>query len=302
METPARVNLRRAAAAVLLGGAGLLLYAGLLEPRWLQLRRARIHLRRLPPALEGLRIALLTDLHVGEYARPSLVRRAVRMAMAERPDMVAVAGDIAADASSLRATLDELAALAAPLGVYIVPGNHDYGDVGIGIWKEAVAEHPDLRDLTNRWVMREVGAARLCIAGVDDYGEGSPHVALPPPDERDLTVLLAHNPDQAERCRRRWDDIDLIVSGHTHAGQVRLPLIGALVSSAEHPELYEEGVRRRPWTQVYTSRGIGTTGVPFRFLARPEVAVLELTAAPRPPLRLREEHGARAAGTGVISP
>ncbi|HUH12803.1 MAG TPA: metallophosphoesterase [Longimicrobiales bacterium] len=296
------MSARRAAATVLLGGAALLGYAALLEPRWLQLRRSRIHLRRLPPDLEGLRIALLTDLHVGEYARASLVRRAVRMAMAERPHLVAVAGDLAADPGSLRETLTELSALSAPLGVFIVPGNHDYGDIGIEHWRAAVGEHPGLCDLTNRWTMRLVGAARLCVAGVDDYAEGSPRVALPPPDQRDLTVLLAHNPDQAERCRRRWDDIDLIVSGHTHAGQVRLPLLGALVSSAEHPELYEEGVRRRPWTQVYTSRGIGTTGLPFRFLARPEVALLELTGAPRPPLQLREEHGGVGAGRAPNSP
>jgi uncharacterized protein len=125
--------------------------------------------------------------------------------------------------------------------------------------------------------------ARLCVAGVDDLSRGHPRLdALPPPEERDFTLLLAHDPDQAERARRGYDAVDLIVSGHTHGGQVRLPFVGAIRNPAEFDELYEEGLRRRPWTQVYTSRGVGTVHIPVRFLCRPEVAVLELTGAPRP--------------------
>jgi predicted MPP superfamily phosphohydrolase len=77
--------------------------------------------------------------------------------------------------------------------------------------------------------------------------------------------------------------VDLIVSGHTHGGQVRLPLVGALRNPAERDDLYEEGLRRRPWTQVYVSRGVGTVHIPVRFLCRPEVAILELTGRPRGP-------------------
>lgn len=267
-----------------LAAAGLLVYAAVVEPRWLQVTRPTIHLRRLPTALEGLRLALLTDLHVGEFTHPSLVRRAVRRVLAERPHLVAITGDLAADPRSLRETLIELSELRAPLGVYAVPGNHDHVDVGTAVWHEEVHGHPGIVDLTNRVVIRDVDGARLCIAGVDDYYEGTPHLhALPPPEERDFTILLAHSPDQAEHCRRRYDAVDLMVSGHTHGGQVQLPFLGAPVSSAERPDLYLEGLRRRPWTQVYTSRGIGTTGVPFRFLSRPEVPVLRLTSAPRPP-------------------
>lgn len=276
---------RRTAAAAAIAAAGLFAYAAFVEPRWLRLTRTRVHIRTLPPALEGLRIALLTDLHVGEFTSPRLVRRAVRRAMALTPDLVALAGDFAASPGALRAALVELERLSAPLGVYAVPGNHDYGDVGIRAWHEALAEHPGITDLTNRAVVLGRGRARLCVAGVDDFAEGAPRLdGLPPPEARDITILLAHNPDQAERCRRHFDAVDLILSGHTHGGQVRAPLLGALVNPARHSDLYEEGVRRRPWTQVYVSRGIGTTGLPFRFLARPEVAVLTLTASPRPAL------------------
>jgi len=81
------------------------------------------------------------------------------------------------------------------------------------------------------------------------------------------------------------DGVDLVLSGHTHGGQIRLPGIGPIRSSVDHPDLYEEGLRRRPWTQVYVSRGIGTVRVAARLFSRPEVAVLELTGSPRPSRR-----------------
>jgi uncharacterized protein len=262
--------------------AGLAVYARWVEPRWLQLRHPRIHVRGLPPPMEGLRIGLLTDLHAGRPADFRLIRRAVEMLMSQRPDLVALTGDFAADdARDFTEVLDALRDLRAPLGVYAVPGNHDY-IVGIDLWRRDVARHPTIVDLTNGFRNLDVNGARLCVAGVDDFYEGRPRLRLPRREERDFTLLLAHSPDEAERCRRDHDAVGLIVSGHTHGGQVRFPIVGAPVSSAENDELYEEGLRRRPWTQVYTSRGIGTVRLPVRFLTRPEVTVLELTGAPRP--------------------
>ena len=86
--------------------------------------------------------------------------------------------------------------------------------------------------------MIEVGDARLCVAGVDDFTQGQPTLdALPPPEARDFTLLLAHDPDQAEMARRDYDAVDLIVSGHTHGGQVRLPFVGAIRNPAKFEEL-----------------------------------------------------------------
>ena len=259
-------------------------YAFLVEPRWLQVTRTRIHARDLHPSLEGFTIALLTDLHAGAGTPLSLVRRAARLAMAEEPHLIAVTGDLVADdAQGFAEVLDALGGLSAPYGVYAVPGNHDH-IVGIGRWHRDVATQRAVTDLTNRAEVLDVGGARLCVAGVDDFSSGRPDLGvLPPPDERDFTLLLAHDPDQAERVRRVCDRVDLIVSGHTHGGQVRLPFVGALRNPAKHDELYEEGLRRRPWTQVYTSRGVGTVHIPVRFLCRPEVAMLTLTSDPRPP-------------------
>ncbi|HEX8391869.1 MAG TPA: metallophosphoesterase [Longimicrobium sp.] len=265
-----------AAAAAALGAYSLV------EPFWLQVTRPRIHVRGLHPDLEGLRIALLTDFHAGGGTPLSLVRRACRLAMREEPHLIALTGDFADDsAQSFNPVLDALSELRAPLGVWAVPGNHDH-TVGIDLWRHEVAQRPWLTDLTNRAEMRRVGSARLCIAGVDDYSYGAPNLeALPPPAERDFTLLLAHDPDQAERARRECDAVGLVVSGHTHGGQVRIPFSGAVLNPAEFDELYEQGVRRRPWTQVYTSRGVGTGHIPVRLFCRPEIAILTLTGAPR---------------------
>lgn len=264
-------------------GAGLAAYAFGIEPRWLQRTRTRIHVRGLHPGLEGFRIALLTDMHAGEGTALSLIRRASCMAMEARPHLIALTGDFAADsAPGFGDVLSALGELDAPHGVYAVPGNHDY-TVGIERWHRQVASTGSIIDLTNGAVMREVDGARLCVAGTDDVSRGRPSLReLPPPDARDFTLLLAHDPDQAERARREHDAVHLIVSGHTHGGQVRLPFLGAVQNPAERDDLYDEGLRRRPWTQVYTSRGVGTVHIPVRFLCRPEVAILELTGAPRP--------------------
>ncbi len=262
--------------------AGTLAYAVAIEPRWLQTTRPRIHLRDLPAPLEGLRVALLTDLHAGSRRSLARVREAVRRTMAERPHIIALTGDFAADHEpDFARVLQALEGLRAPLGVYAVPGNHDHR-IGIDLWRRQFAGAEGITPLVNAAVLRSVEGVRLCIAGVDDFYAGSPRLDfLPRPSGRDFTLLLAHGPDQAERLRRASDAVDLIVSGHTHGGQVQLPLLGAPLSSAENPNLYAAGLRRRPWTQVYTSRGVGTVHLPIRFLARPEVAVLRLTAAPR---------------------
>jgi uncharacterized protein len=282
MDIDRRTRTVLGGAAAAAGALGA--YAFLVEPRWLQLTRTRIHARGLHPSLEGFTIALLTDLHAGEGTPLSLVRRACRMAMGETPDLVAVTGDLVADdATGFRHVLDALGCLSAPHGVYAVPGNHDH-IVGIGRWHRDVGRQRAVTDLTNRALVLDVGGARLCVAGVDDLSSGRPDLGvLPPPEDRDFTLLLAHDPDQAERARRVCDAVDLIVSGHTHGGQVRLPWVGALRNPAQHDDLYEEGLRRRPWTQVYTSRGVGTVHIPVRFLCRPEVALLTLTGSPRPP-------------------
>jgi uncharacterized protein len=262
--------------------AGLAGYAVLIEPRRVERTRPRIHIRGLPEDLEGFRIALLTDMHAGRLTPRSVLRRAVQATMDAQPHIIAITGDMLdRRRQDMARALRALDGIDAPYGVYAVPGNHDHASVAIADWHDAIDAHDTIVDLTNRSVTVRIGEARLCIAGVDDLEEGDPELTLPPLAERDVTILLAHQPDHGERTRRAVDQVDLVLSGHTHAGQIRLPGIGAIERKSE---IYDEGLRRRPWTQVYTSRGIGTTALPLRFGARPEVAIIELTGAPRPPL------------------
>jgi predicted MPP superfamily phosphohydrolase len=266
------------AASASAGALGV--YTTLIEPRWLQVTHNRVYLRGLHSDLEGLRIALLSDLHGGWTTPLALVRRACCLAMAEAPDLVALTGDFADAAADSRAVLNVLAGLQAPLGVYAVPGNHDY-NMGIATWHRQVAATSQIVDLTNRAVIKRRHGARLCIAGVDAFHKGRPRLdALPPSDQVDCTILLAHNPDQAEHLARAAERVDLVLSGHTHGGQVRLPWIGALRNPAHHADLYEAGLRARPWAKVYVSRGVGMVGLPIRFLSRPELAILELARPP----------------------
>ncbi len=266
-------------AALGIGAVGM--YSVLVEPHWLEVTHTRVPLPGLPAALDGLRIALLSDMHLGQGTSRRLIRRACRKAMAAEPHVITLTGDFIQDnAPGFQQILENLAELSAPLGIYAVPGNHDYR-VGIETWQQQLAAYPSIVDLTNRAVVREVNGARLCIAGVDAFSRGHPRFdALPPREEVDCTILLAHNPDQAEHLPAGGADVDLILSGHTHGGQVRLPMVGALRNPARHAAIYESGLYRRPQSHVYVSRGIGTVHIPMRFLCRPEVAILELTADP----------------------
>ncbi|MDX1548333.1 MAG: metallophosphoesterase [Rhodothermales bacterium] len=274
----------RTAGAVLGGGAlaaaALAAYAFLVEPRWIEVTHTRVGVPCLP-AGRRVRLALLTDLHAGAGTPLSLVRRACAAAMDAHPDAIALTGDFVsgarddADLGRLMHLLDD--ALDAPLGVFAVPGNHDH-EAGVARWHHHLRTCPRLTDLTNRAERRTVEGCRLWIAGVDSLTRGTPREerALPPPEAEDVTVLLAHNPDHAEAASEHLGPVNLVVSGHTHGGQVRLPFAGALVNPSRHEALYEDGLTHRPWAAVYVSRGIGTVHLPVRFRCRPEVAILDL--------------------------
>lgn len=194
--------------------AGLVFYTFVVEPRWLQVKRTRLYARRLPYVLNGLRIVLLPDLHVGSASNAALMRRAARFAMRERADLIALTGNLTRS-HHFEDMLDALSGLTAPLGVYAVPGDHDHMN-GIDAWHRGIARCQNINDLTNAYVVHEQLGARLCIAGLDDVREGIPELTLPPAEERDFTILLAHSPDQA--ARSRGEGIDLVLSGRGRFG------------------------------------------------------------------------------------
>ena len=186
--------------------------------------------------------------------------------------------------------LDALAGLRAPLGVYAVPGNHDHIGGHRPVAPARSARTRAIRDLTNRAVIAARWAARaLCIAGVDDFSLRRPSLGGAPA----AGGARPHDPPRARprpggaRAAGRRPGGPGAERTHARRARCGCPGIGARDEPREHEDLYEEGLRRRPWTQVYISRGVGTVHLPVRFLCRPEVAVLELTGAPRVPRAAR---------------
>jgi predicted MPP superfamily phosphohydrolase len=256
-------------------------YTLALEPGWLAIERVTVRVPGLPPALHGLRLAQLSDLHWGPYTGQREVQAAVAAANDLAPDLVLLTGDyVLESAAYAQPCARELSTLSATLGVHAVPGNHDYwtdiGEVaaslrGVGI--------PLLRNASHRL---EVAGTPLWLAGVDDVWEGHDDLeaALCGVPVAEPVLLLVHEPDFADRLDRIPHRILLQLSGHSHGGQVNLPLLGPPVLPWLG-QIYPAGLRRVPGSilQVYTNRGIGVIAPPLRFNCRPEVTLLTLAAA-----------------------
>ncbi|MGE0407590.1 MAG: metallophosphoesterase, partial [Candidatus Korobacteraceae bacterium] len=232
----------------------------------------------------GVKIALLSDFHFAPFTGEGEIRAAVAAVNALEPDLVALTGDFVSsslDGSPKPARFIEpcsriLAGLQAPLGRYAVLGNHDHSTDPSRISETLRSQR--IRVLSNRNLSVERDGQRLWIAGVDDALAGKPDFdkALKGIPANEPVVLLAHEPDLLDESARR--SVDLQLSGHSHGGQIRVPGVGAPYL----PPLgrkYPAGFYQVGPSQLYTSRGVGLSGVPFRFACPPEVTLLELYAA-----------------------
>jgi len=281
------------AAVGLVGLLGLatLVYGVAGEPVRLGRTDVDVRIPDLPPALDGYTIAVLSDMHCGRgLATPaSLVARAFAIAQGAEPDLVALVGDCSVStrrtprlnarwyAHGMRALTPMIRALRAPDGVVGVLGNHDhFYDAGVvHAWLDGLG----VRTLVNDSVVVERGGAELVVGGVDDFMEGhvDPAGGCDGRPADAPTVVLAHNPDSVLRLTapRR---VDLVLSGHTHGGQVVLPGVGALARHARvctrHATSGWVPNERAP---LYVSRGVGGQHPP-RVNCRPEVVIVRLRA------------------------
>ena len=248
-----------------------------------------VRLERLPPALSGLTIAQISDLHVGPTIVARDVRRIVDQVNGLRPDVVAITGDLVDEGvGALRAAVSHVGDLRARYGVYFVTGNHEYyvpserpGSLGASEWMEEL-RRLGVRVLRNERVTIGDAGASLDLAGVDDYSAPGPGhaanlakaVAGRDPD-RSL-VLLAHQPRTSAVADSVRSGVELQISGHTHGGQIAP---WNLVVAAVFP--YVKGLYRHEEDgragQVFVSRGTGYWGPPLRLGAPPEIAKLVLT-------------------------
>jgi uncharacterized protein len=234
-------------------------------------------------ALRGLhqpvRVVHMTDLHFGRLQRINQVERWVDAALQQNADLIVVTGDFVdhpISQTDLDALVRALSSLRAPLGVFAVPGNHDHGSFKIDInHLIAPLEAVGIRFLVNTNLMLRPD---LVLAGVDDLWLGSPDLyrALEGVLDGPAVILMAHNPDQLVSVPSR---VDLTLSGHTHGGQIVLPVLGALHTGSDYGQRFAQGFVRadgEKGARGFVSRGLGTTLLPVRLMCAAELVVLDL--------------------------
>jgi predicted MPP superfamily phosphohydrolase len=262
-------------------------YGRRVEPTWLELNRPVIPIRGLPSPFAGFRIAQLSDFHCSHQVTPAYLAEAVELAQAQDPDLVVLTGDfVHRGYKYVRRVAETLSRLSAPLGVYAVLGNHDFSvrnALGFRRYRHlhrAVAaglrEH-GIRVLHNEMVPLERGGAVVHLVGVEDLWSRTcdldrafAGLSLGVP-----CITLAHNPRTVERLNGRR--CDLMLSGHTHGGQVNWPGLGR-PALGRRARRFAAGLYHYQNCHVYVNKGVGF-GFRFRFGVRPEVALLTLQPA-----------------------
>lgn len=261
---------------------GLALYAGEVSRHELSVEQHTIHLTRLPDAFRGMRIVQISDFHFDEYTEAFFLRDMVRQVNRLQPDLVVLTGDFISYAplphSFARRRAPECAAILSEIQCplrYAIEGNHDC-IVGVRYVAEPLKEH-GIPLLLNQAVPLERDGQRLWLAGLGSAccSNAHPRVAIPKAATAgtEAVIVLAHEPDILPEVARY--NVDLMLSGHTHGGQVRLPFLPPL-DLPPFGRRYIEGLFRHGPTQLYVNRGIGAVGVPFRFRCPPEITVLTL--------------------------
>lgn len=242
----------------------------------LSIERHEILLSRLPKKLDGLRIVHLSDFHYGPMVNPEHLERAVKTANNLRPDLIALTGDyISQDRIYAAPCAEVVGKLRARHGVYAVLGNHDH-------WTDAkliadLFRSEGVRLLINEGARMDLRGETFWLAGVDDtmVGLEDLSLALAGSSDHEFKLLLAHNPIILRRAARAG--VDLVLSGHTHGGQVAWRSEKTHTGRPRRRML--RGLGRRSNTQIYVTRGLGTVVLPIRYGCPPEISVLELRCA-----------------------
>lgn len=278
-NTGRRAFLKTARSAAFAAPPAVLGYAVFIQRNQLELREQRIEIPGLAPDLDGLRLVQLTDIHLSPFLSRAQLERAVAMANETRAHAALVTGDlITTRRDPLDDCLNVLRGLRADAGVFGCLGNHEqYANAQD--YTEREGARRGLRFLRHAAATLRFGNATLNLAGVDyqrsrdPYLVGAEELVLPGA----FNVMLSHNPSVFPVAARQG--YALTVSGHTHGGQVRVEILSADLNVARFYTPYVDGVYRRGAASIFVSRGIGTIGIPARYGAPPEVALLHLCRA-----------------------
>ena len=263
----------RSATAITVGGlAGVGAYGFAYERRQISLLTRDISVRGLPPSLDGLRIGMITDVHHSAVVSADDVNRAAKLLADATPDIVVLGGDYVSffDRAYVQPVAELLAPLAhAPHGSFAVLGNHDdEKEVPAALAARGFSVLKDQRTALT------IKGERLDLAGIRFWTRTAGEIANVLRGTGGTTILLAHDPRRLAEAAAL--DVQLVLSGHTHGGQVIVPGIGA-VAGRKFPVL--AGFATRENTSIFVSRGVGTVYVPIRINCPPDVALLTLRPA-----------------------
>jgi hypothetical protein len=284
------IGRRRFLQAGLFGAAGVVLYPGEIERHWIDVTHHEFVLPGLAPGMNGMRIVQLSDIHLDEYTEPYFLRQVIDRVNQLQPDMVFLTGDYISDILGNRKFATGAAWQCAEIlheiqckMTYAILGNHD---VAVDAGEVTTALNANgIIVLRNEYLPLDLNGGRIWLAGLDDVVEGRPNIDRTIPASirnrpNEPVVLLSHAPDYADVLLKHpaAKSVSVILSGHTHGGQVRLPFFGA-VDLPVWGRKYVEGAYQVGSMHLYVNRGIGTIGVPFRFNCPPEITVHTLRSA-----------------------
>jgi len=262
--------------------------------------RTEIRITGWNPAFDGLRIAVLSDIHGGANAvTEEKLREIVEVTNAQEPDLIVILGDFVSQARAdkpiqqrslkmpVSTIADNLVGFRAPFGIFAVLGNHDgwYNDENVA----AELGRVGINVLQNQAAVIEKGNQRLRILGLRDHFKlSSPTAfdaeiapALSRSGDSGNLIVLEHSPDvfpEMLKMKPPAGDFNLMLAGHTHGGQVSFPIIGSLVVPSTYGQRYNRGHIRENGKDLFVTTGIGTSILPFRFLVPPEIAILTIYA------------------------
>lgn len=232
-----------------------------------------------PVSLKKLKIAVLTDLHVGSpYNGLSKLRKIIALTNNEKPDLILLAGDFVIQGvagGTFVAPEDiapELRNLSAPLGVFAVLGNHDYWLDGARVTR--ALENSGIRVLTNKSVKMNFADTQFWLSGFDDSWTGKPDIegTLQQVTDDSPVIAFTHNPDLFVDIPAR---VSLTIAGHTHGGQVYIPFIGRPIVPSEYGQRFAVGLIVEDGRNLFVAQGTGTSILPVRFLVPPEITILQ---------------------------
>jgi uncharacterized protein len=247
----------------------------LFEAQWVELLERDAPVPDLPAELDGFRLLHISDFHLGTVSlNGRTLRKAVDWAAGRDLDLVAITGDLVSRRRSVRTLVSELGRLHPRHGTYAVLGNHDVAST-----RDPFSRPADLSDvepallLEHESVVLDVDGSKVQVAGGDPRRHREPHGLLA--DRRsDFRILLVHFPDPVGPLAP--GDFQLILAGHLHGGQICVPTPRGKLRLEHLRARYWEGLFELPQGTLHVSRGLGTSFVPFRFLARPEATILTL--------------------------